>query len=112
MHHLMRDLMGQCCEVFGRTLFWQKRDLAACGGAASRGDVLRVFEKNALLSDEFTEPVTVFAGIAVDVADFRKFFTVRLANVLYRDLSKSSKYWCIWVGSTTEWPVTRAQSPK
>src|ERR1700728_1011790 len=59
----------------------QQSDLAACGGAASRGDVLRVFEKYALLSVEFTEPVAVFAGIAIDVADFRKLLTVRLANV-------------------------------
>src|ERR1700730_17871390 len=36
---------------------------------------------NALLSDELTEPVAVFSGIAIDVPDSRKFLTVRLADV-------------------------------
>ena len=40
------------------------------------GYVLRVFEKDASVDDEFAEPVSVFAGIAIDVADFREFLTV------------------------------------
>jgi hypothetical protein len=48
----------------GGTLSQEQRDLAACGSAASRRDVLQVFQKHALLRDEFDEPVAVFAGIA------------------------------------------------
>ena len=42
---------------------------------------MRVFEKNALVSNELSEPFAVFARIAVDVADCRKFLPVRLADV-------------------------------
>jgi hypothetical protein len=73
MQHLMRQFVCKCCEFLSRSLAGQQSNLAACGGSASWGDVLRVFEKNALLGDEFVEPVAVFAWIAIDVADFRQF---------------------------------------
>ena len=38
-------------------------------------------EKDALVSHEFTEPVAIFARIAIDVANFRKFLTARLTYV-------------------------------
>jgi hypothetical protein len=40
-----------------------------------------VFEKNALVGDEFAKSVAIFARIAIDVANFRKFLTVRLGDV-------------------------------
>jgi hypothetical protein len=55
---------------------------------------MRVFEKNSLVSDEFTEPVAILVGITIDVADFREFLTVRLADVLYRDLPDCLNYCC------------------
>jgi hypothetical protein len=34
-----------------------------------------------LVGDEFAEPVAIFARVAIDAADFGKFFAVRLADV-------------------------------
>ena len=36
-----------------------------------------------MVGDEFAEPLAIFARIAVDVANFRKFLTVCLADVEY-----------------------------
>jgi hypothetical protein len=78
---LIVGMKNKTCTYFSRSPSGQQSDLAACGSAASRSDILRVFEKNTLVSDEFPEPVAVFARIAIDVSNSRKFLTVRLADV-------------------------------
>ena len=92
VHKLVCDLMSKSRKLLSRRLAGQQCDLAACGFATGRCNVLGVFKSDALLRYKPLKPLTVLPRVAVDAADCRQFLPVRLADILYRDLKDFSMY--------------------
>ncbi len=75
-------------RILSRKLAGRQRDLAAFGHAARRSDFAGVFERDALLGDEFRKPLAMFARIALYAADFRQRLAVRLADVEHQNCAE------------------------
>jgi hypothetical protein len=75
-------LRAQALRILQQSdLAGQQRDLASCGSAARRGDILRVFKRMPCSVTNLPKRSRYFARIASHGADFRQFLTVCLADV-------------------------------